>query len=82
MSDDELLSRIRIDPGIVAGKPVIAGTRLTVEFILRLLGHGATAEEIKAEYPGVTNDDLAACQLFAAQALSTTTFMPVYSESA
>ena len=82
MSDDELLARIRIDPNLMTGKPVVAGTRLTVEHILRLLAHGASVEDIKREYPGLTDADVSACQLFAAQALSTTTFMPVYSESA
>jgi Uncharacterized conserved protein len=66
MSDEELLARIKIDPGVMTGKPVAAGTRLTVDYVLRLLPHGATVDEIKGEYPGLTEDDISACQLFAA----------------
>jgi len=49
----------------MVGKPVIQGTRLTVEFILNLLAHGATAKEILTEYNGLTQDDIQACILFA-----------------
>ena len=49
----------------MVGKPVIRGTRLTVEFILNLLAHGATAKEILTEYNGLTQDDIQACILFA-----------------
>ena len=46
MSDEEMLGRIIINPKVMVGKPVIKGTRLTVEYILNLLAHGATTEEI------------------------------------
>ena len=49
MTDEQLLDRIAIDPGVMVGKPVIKGTRLTVEYILNLLAHGATPDEILAE---------------------------------
>jgi uncharacterized protein (DUF433 family) len=51
MNDEELLQRIVCDPKVMAGKPVIRGTRLTVECILNLLAHGMTEEGIRAEYP-------------------------------
>ena len=50
MKDEQLLERIAINPKIMVGKPVIRGTRLTVEYILNLLAHGETAEEIIKEY--------------------------------
>ena len=50
MKDEDLLARITIDAKVMVGKPVIKGTRLTVDFILSLLAHGATAEEIIQEY--------------------------------
>lgn len=65
MNDPLLLDRIACDPRVMVGKPVIKGTRLTVEFILNLLGHHSTADEILAEYAGLTREDIQACQLFA-----------------
>ncbi len=80
MSDDQLLERITCDPKVMAGKPVIRGTRLTVEYILSLRGHGATEEEIIAEYSDVTPEDIRACYLFAGKSLDDTTFMPLLPE--
>ena len=77
MTDHQLLERINVDPQVMVGKPVIAGTRLTVEFVLNLMAHGATEEEILAEYRGLSSDDIRACLLFAHRALESTTFMPV-----
>jgi len=70
MNDESLLRRITIDPRILNGKPVIGGTRLSVEFIVNLLAHGAAAQDILAEYSGLTDDDIKACLLFAARRLS------------
>ncbi|MCF6154082.1 MAG: DUF433 domain-containing protein [Candidatus Brocadia sp.] len=66
----------------MVGKPVIRGTRLTVEYILNLLAHGATVEEILQEYKGLMREDIQACILFATRALENTTFMPLIMESA
>jgi uncharacterized protein (DUF433 family) len=63
--------RIVSDPDIMIGKPVIRGTRITVELILRKLGHGQTAEELIENYPAITRDDILAAQAFAASALGT-----------
>lgn len=82
MSENELLSRISLDPKIMGGKPVIKGTRLTVEYILGLLAHGATTDEILEEYEGLTAEDIRACFLFATKSLSETEFMPLVSEAA
>jgi uncharacterized protein (DUF433 family) len=82
MTDQELLARITLDPKIVVGKPVVRGTRLTVEFILNLLAHGATVEEIIDEYDGLTMEDIRACLLFATKALGGTDFMPLTVEAA
>ncbi len=62
----------------MVGKPVIGGTRLTVEHIVNLLGHRARVEEIVAEYRGVSAADIQACMLFAARSLSDTDFMPTH----
>jgi uncharacterized protein (DUF433 family) len=77
MSNEELLERITCDPNVVVGKPIIRGTRLTVEFILNLMAHGSTVPEILDEYAGLTQEDIQACLLFAAQSLGNTTFMPL-----
>ena len=62
--------RIEINPEIMVGKPVIRGTRITVELILRKLGAGLTAEQIMADYPRLTLDDIRAAQAFAADYLA------------
>lgn len=82
MSDQELLQRIVCDPKVMVGKAVVKGTRLTVEFILNLLAHGATPDEIIAEYQTLTRDDIQACLLFASRSLSSTSFMPLAAEPA
>jgi len=45
MKEQKLLDRTTLDPRVMVGKPVIAGTRLTVEYVLNLLAHGATFDE-------------------------------------
>jgi uncharacterized protein (DUF433 family) len=65
MKEQQLLERITLNPKIMAGKPMIKGTRLTVEYILGLLAQGATPAEILEEYDGLTPEDLQACLLFA-----------------
>lgn len=80
MKDELLLERITLNPKVMVGKPVIRGTRLTVEYILNLLAHGTTAAEILAEYKGLTEEDIQACILFATKSLENTTFMPLAME--
>jgi len=82
MSDQQFLQHIVCDPQVMVGKPVIKGTRLTVEYVLNLLAHGSTVEDIIEEYEGLSPADIQACLLFASQSLSTTTFMPLETESA
>jgi uncharacterized protein (DUF433 family) len=57
--------RIVIDPEILAGKPVVRGTRLAVEFILELLAAGQSESEILTNYPGLERDDILACLAYA-----------------
>ena len=52
--------RIVVDPEVLAGKPVIRGTRLAVEFILELLAVGQLESDLLANYPGLTRDDILA----------------------
>lgn len=69
MKERELLERITLNPKVMVGKPVIRGTRLTVEYILGLLAHGATVPEILQEYEGLVEEDIQACLIFAAKSL-------------
>ena len=65
MTDEELLDRIVINPRVMVGKPVVRGTRLTVECILNALAHEMTVGDILTEYPGLIREDILACLLFA-----------------
>ncbi len=53
-----MLDRIRIDPEVCEGKPTIRGMRITVEFVLKLLGDGYTADDIVREYPELEREDV------------------------
>jgi len=81
MSDQQLIKRIACDPKVMVGKPVVKGTRLTVEYLLNLLAHGSSVEEILEEYEGLSPEDIQACLLFASQSLSRAAFMPLVAES-
>ncbi len=82
MNDQQLLERIAMNPRVMSGKPVIKGTRLTVEYILNLLAHGMTFDGVLKEYEGLTQEDLQACLLFATKSLENTDFMPLSMETA
>lgn len=82
MNDALLLERITLNPKVMAGKPVIKGTRLTVDYILNLFAHGSTTAEILDEYVGLTAEDIQACFLFATKSLRDTDFMPLTVEAA
>lgn len=62
--------RIEINPAIMFGKPVIKGTRITVEHVLRKLAGGMTLQEIIADHPHLTPDDVYAAAAFAADYLA------------
>ena len=81
MEEQQLLDRITLNPKVMVGKPVIKGTRLTVEYILNLLAHGASVKDILEEYEGLTQEDIQACFLFATRSLEDTSFMPLTVEA-
>ena len=64
-----MTERIVLDPAVLAGKPVIRGTRLSVEFIIGLLADGWSEADILRNYPGITRDDVAACLGYARDVL-------------
>ncbi len=60
MRSEELLERIKVDPKVMAGKPVIRGTRIPVALILKMLSQGISVEEILREYPRLEKVDVEA----------------------
>lgn len=62
--------RITCDPGIMLGKPVVHGTRVPVELIVRKLGEGATIEELLSAYPQLQKGDIHAALKYAADSLA------------
>ncbi len=67
---NELLNRIETNKNIMFGKPVIKGTRLTVELILEKLASGENENQILNSYPFLKKEDIYACLLYAARALA------------
>ncbi len=58
-------ARIVLDPAVLAGKPVIRGTRLSVDFVIGLMADGWTETDILRNYSGLCHDDVAACLVYA-----------------
>ena len=61
---------IHSDPAILVGKPVVKGTRLSVDFILRLFGNGWTVQEVLGNYPGLSPESLQAVFAYAGECMS------------
>jgi uncharacterized protein (DUF433 family) len=68
---------IVIDPAVLAGKPIIRGTRLSVEFIVQLLAQGWNETDIQSNYPGITHEQIAACLQYAADVLGSEKVYPL-----
>ncbi|HYV44271.1 MAG TPA: DUF433 domain-containing protein [Myxococcaceae bacterium] len=75
MAQVRLGERIVADPEILGGKPLIVGTRVTVEFILGQLGRGQSSDEVSRQY-GVSREDVLAAIRFAAETVSRDNFAP------
>ena len=69
-------SRISLEPDVLVGKPVIRGTRLSVEFVIGLMADGWSEADILRDYPGVTHDDIIACLAYARDTLSSEKVFP------
>jgi uncharacterized protein (DUF433 family) len=68
--------RIALAPDVLAGKPVIRGTRLSVEFLIGLMADGWSETDILKNYPGITRDDVLACLAYARDTLSSEKVFP------
>jgi len=75
--EPRLLDRIEVNPKVMVGKPVIKGTRIPVELILRMLSQGISEEEILEEYPHLTKEDIQAALAYAAEALAVEEVLPL-----
>jgi uncharacterized protein (DUF433 family) len=71
------MARITAHPNILGGKPIIAGTRMSVEFILQLLASGLTEAEIMLDYPHLHSEDIHACLSYAANSLRNDIYLPL-----
>ncbi|MBI2672233.1 DUF433 domain-containing protein [Candidatus Woesearchaeota archaeon] len=67
---DKITGRITVNPEILAGKPIIRGTRISVELIVRLLSSNMSIEEILKEYPHLKREDILAALEYAAKRLN------------
>jgi uncharacterized protein (DUF433 family) len=76
-SEEELIERIVINPKIMGGKPIVKGTRITVEQVLKMLAQGLTTKEILKDYPHLSKDDIAAVLLYAAKVAGEDEIYPV-----
>ncbi|OGP54035.1 MAG: antitoxin [Deltaproteobacteria bacterium RBG_13_52_11] len=65
-----ITDRIEVDPKVMLGKPVIRGTRITVELILRKLSEGASEKDLLEVYPKLTRQDIQAAIRYAADTVS------------
>jgi uncharacterized protein (DUF433 family) len=68
--------RISIAPDVLAGKPVIRGARLSVEFVIGLMADGWGEADILSNYPDITHDDILACLAYARDTLSSEKVYP------
>ncbi|MDP2240470.1 MAG: DUF433 domain-containing protein [Burkholderiales bacterium] len=75
-------AHIESNPTVMMGKPVIAGTRITVESILEKLAHGESTEQILEAHPRLKQDDILAALEFAAQALRGDVIYPIADKAA
>ena len=68
--------RIVTNPGVLQGKPILEGTRISVGFVLQLLGADMSIEEIVAEYPNLTREDILAAVNYARQVVENEDVVP------
>lgn len=65
MNEQRLLERITTNPEVFSGKPIVRGMRISVELVLSLLAQGETMDDILADYPDLTREDIQACIAYA-----------------
>ena len=78
----DMRNRIVLDPQVMVGKPVIRGTRIPVELIVRMVGQGISSEEILLDYPRLHMEDIQAALLYAASVVAGEDIFPLTLEPA
>lgn len=68
--------KINLNPSVLAGKPLVRGSRLSVDFILGLMGQGWSEIDVPRNYPGITHEDIAACLQYASEILQSEKVYP------
>lgn len=76
MTTDVLLERIVADPKVLAGKPVVRGTRISVELVIDLLARGYSKQQVLEQYGHLTMDDVHACLAYAREVLQSERVYP------
>ncbi|HEY5607001.1 MAG TPA: DUF433 domain-containing protein [Alphaproteobacteria bacterium] len=69
--------RITLDPDVLAGKPIIRGTRVAVEFVVALFANGWSETEVLRNYPNLTREDLLACLQYAGELMRSEKVYPL-----
>jgi len=77
VTDEQLQQRIEINPAVMVGKPVIRGTRVPVELVVRLLAQGISETEVLQQYPRLQPEDIRAALTYAAKVLANDEVLPV-----
>ena len=77
MTEEKLLTRIVVDPKILVGKPIIKGTRIPVELILKKLGQNIDVTEILQDFPRLTTEDIKAAIMYAESLVEETEMYPL-----
>jgi len=76
-SIDKLLERVALNPKVMVGKPVIRGTRIPVDLIVKMLAQGIAEGEILQEYPRLKPEDIKAALAYASVMLNNEEFIPL-----
>ncbi len=75
--EEKLLGRIVVDPKVMVGKPIIKGTRIPVDMILRQLAQGTTIDEMLEDYPQLTKEDIKAALAYCADVIVGESVIPL-----
>jgi uncharacterized protein (DUF433 family) len=77
MAAQRLADRVVIDPDVLTGKPVVEGTRISVELVMELLGSGWPEADVLKAYPHLIHEDVLACLNYAARRLASERISPI-----